>query len=185
MVNGKEPNNSLSTWRQILLFGALACGELSAWSVTHAAADDLGVSHVAESIHQEPLIHSNPSRVYEALTHASQFDRLTQFSEAIKSMSLGQKPAQINAQPAGAFSLFGGYISGLFLDLIPGKQIVQAWRSASWAAGLYSIVRFELVAQGDTTKIVFDHGGFPPGQAESLAHGWQVNYWAPLNKLLS
>jgi activator of HSP90 ATPase len=146
---------------------------------------ELGVSHVAESIHQEPLIHADPSRVYGALTQASQFEQLTHYSEAIKSMSLGPKPAEINAQPGGAFSLFGGFISGRFLELIPDKQIVQAWRSDSWPAGRFSIARFELVAQGEITKIVFDHGGFPKGQADGLAHGWQVNYWTPLNRLLS
>jgi activator of HSP90 ATPase len=100
-------------------------------------------------------------------------------------MSLGPKPAEISAQPGGAFSLFGGFVSGVFVELVPDKLIVQAWRSASWAAGRYSIVRFELLAQEETTKIVCDHGGFPTGQGQSLAHGWQVNYWAPLNKLFS
>jgi len=184
-IINKQADISSPIRRQVLLLGALACGELGAWSVALAAADDLGVSHVAESIHQEPLIRSIPADVYGALTQASRFDHLTQFSDAIKSMSLAPNPAQIDAQPGGAFSLFGGYITGRFIELIPDKLLVQAWRSASWAAGLYSIARFELRAQGDGTKIVFDHGGFPAGQAKSLAHGWQVNYWAPLNSLLS
>jgi uncharacterized protein YndB with AHSA1/START domain len=182
---GKQSEHLLPTRRQILLLGTLVLGELGSWSVAGAAAEDPGVSHEAESIHQEPLIRSTPARVYGALTQASQFERLTQFSDAIKSMSLGPKPAEISAQPGGAFSLFGGFVSGVFVELVPDKLIVQAWRSASWAAGRYSIVRFELLAQEETTKIVCDHGGFPTGQGQSLAHGWQVNYWAPLNKLFS
>jgi uncharacterized protein YndB with AHSA1/START domain len=182
---GKEPDYLLPTRRQLLLLGALTLGELGTWSVADAAEDDLGISREAESIHQEPLIRATPARVYGALTQASQFERLTQYSDAIKSMSLAPKPAQISAQPGGAFSLFGGYVSGLFVELVPDKLIIQAWRSASWAADRYSIVRFELVAQEESTRIVFDQGGFPTGQGPSLAHGWQVNYWAPLNKLLS
>lgn len=182
---GKGSSEPDPTRRQVLLFGALAVGEVGAWSVARAAVDDSGISHAADAIHQEPLIHARPSRVYEALTQAPLFDRLTQFSAAIKSMSLAPKPAEIDARPGGAFSLFGGYISGRFVELVPDKLLVQAWRSASWAADLYSIAHFELVAQGEATKIVFDQGGFPAGQADSLAHGWQVNYWAPLNALLT
>jgi activator of HSP90 ATPase len=173
------------TRRQLLVFGAIAIGEFGALSAARAGADDSGISHAADSIHQEPLIHAPASRVYAALTQALLFDRVVQLSEAIKSMSLAPKPSEIDARPGGAFSLFGGYISGLFIELVPDKLLVQAWHSASWAAGLYSIAHFELVAQGEATKIVFDHGGFPAGQAASLAHGWQVNYWAPLNTLLT
>jgi uncharacterized protein YndB with AHSA1/START domain len=184
-ITDEQGDISSPVRRQILLLGALACSELGAWTVSNAAAENLGVSHVAESIHQEPLIQSSPSGVFGALTQAPEFDRLTQFSDAIKSMSLGPRPAQIDAQPGGAFSLFGGYITGRFIELVPDKLLVQAWRSASWAAGLYSIARFELIGQADATKILFDHGGFPAGQAEGLAHGWQVNYWAPLTRLLA
>jgi len=33
--------------------------------------------------------------------------------------------------------------------------------------------------------MVFDHGGFPKGQAEHLAAGWKMNYWELLEKFLS
>jgi hypothetical protein len=33
--------------------------------------------------------------------------------------------------------------------------------------------------------ILFDHGGFPNGEAEHLAAGWQANYWTPLAKLFA
>jgi hypothetical protein len=45
--------------------------------------------------------------------------------------------------------------------------------------------RFDLVAQGAGTKILFDHTGFPKGQGEHLAEGWQANYWSPLQKYLA
>jgi activator of HSP90 ATPase len=82
------------------------------------------------------------------------------------------------------FKLFGGYISGRHLELLPGERIVQAWRTGSWKPGEYSIVRFELREHGPGTKIIFDHLGFPQGQAEHLASGWKGNYWEPLQKYL-
>ena len=52
-------------------------------------------------------------------------------------------------------------------------------------AGVYSIARFELVERDPGTKLIFDHTGFPVGQAQSLADGWHENYWAPLEKYLA
>lgn len=151
---------------------------------TWAASGD-GISRNAEAIHQEPLFKASPKRIYDVLTDAAQFQRMTLGSEAMKSMDLKSKPAQISRELGGAFSLFGGYITGRQLELISSQRIVQAWRVGSWPAGIFSIARFELVAQGDMTKLVFDHIGSPAGDAEHLATGWQINYWQPLAKLLA
>jgi activator of HSP90 ATPase len=67
---------------------------------------------------------------------------------------------------------------------VPNQRIVQAWRVNNWPAGLYSIARFELIEQGSGAKIVFDHTGFPKGDADHLAEGWKGNYWEPLKKFL-
>ena len=85
----------------------------------------------------------------------------------------------------GAFSLFGGYVTGRQLELMPDERIVQAWRAGSWGPGLYSIARFELKEEGSGTKIIFDHRGFPDGTAQHLAEGWHGNYWEPLAKYLA
>ena len=77
------------------------------------------------------------------------------------------KPAEISREVGGAFTLFGGYITGRHIELVPNERIVQAWRAGGWDPGIYSIARFELVEQGSGTKIVFDHTGFPKGEAEA------------------
>jgi activator of HSP90 ATPase len=100
-------------------------------------------------------------------------------------MAKMQKPTEISQHVGGAFALFGGYITGRQIELVPDELIVQAWRVGSWDRGVYSIARFELIAQGASTKIIFDHTGFPKGQAERLASGWQEHYWDPLVKYLS
>ncbi len=66
--------------------------------------------------------------------------------------------------------------------LVPAKRIVQAWRVKAWPEGLYSIVRFELSADGKGTKLVFDHEGFPEDMKEHLAQGWHANYWEKIAK---
>ena len=161
--------------------GGIALGSTQAW----AAGADEEISHTAEAIHQEPVIKASRKRVYEALTDAKQFDKVIQLSGVMQSMHLGDKPAEISREVGGAFALFGGYITGRHVELLPDERIVQAWRAGSFPAGVYSIARFELVEQGSGTKIVFDHTGFPKGDAEVLASGWKAHYWEPLGKLLA
>jgi hypothetical protein len=45
--------------------------------------------------------------------------------------------------------------------------------------------RFDLGDQGASTRLVFDHTGFPKGLAGHLASGWQEHYGDPLSKLLN
>jgi hypothetical protein len=47
------------------------------------------------------------------------------------------------------------------------------------------MAKFVLVEQGSGTKLVFDHTGFPKGDAEHLAAGWKAHYWETLEKFLA
>ena len=175
---------SQTTRRQIMVaaaaFGGVALASRAAW----ADVDD-GISRTAESIHQEPVFRASRKRVYQALTDASQFEQVVKMSAAMQSMkSLGNKPAEISREPGGVFALFGGYVTGRQIELIPEQRIVQVWRAGSWDPGVYSIAKFELVEQVSGTKIIFDHRGFPDGTAQHLAEGWKGNYWEPLAKFL-
>jgi activator of HSP90 ATPase len=163
-----------------VVFGGLALGASKAW--TESAEE---ISHSAEAIHQEPVFKASRKRVYEALTDAKQFDKVIQLSGVMQAMHLGDKPAEISREVGGAFALFGGYITGRHVELVPNERIVQAWRTGGWPTGVYSIAKFELVEQGAGTRIVFDHTGFPKGEAETLASGWKAHYWEPLDKLLA
>ena len=135
------------------------------------------ISHTAETIHQEVFFKVSLKRVYEALTDARQFTKVTKFS-TVKNAP----PAEISRDVGGAFTCFGGVISGRHVELTPNVRVVQAWRDADWGAGVYSIAKFELQAQGDGTRIIFDHTGFPNGEGKDLAAGWKANYWEPLTK---
>jgi len=174
-----------STRRQAILgvvgaFGGLALASGRAW----AGAED-GISHTADAIHQEPVFAASPKRVYEVLTDAKVFTRVIQLSGALQAMHLPDKPAEISRETGGAFALYGGFITGRHIELVPNVRVVQAWRAGDWPPGVYSIAKFELVEQGSGSKIVFDHTGFPQGEAESLASGWKAHYWEPLAKALA
>ncbi len=174
------------TRRQLIAGVAAAFGGLSMGAAMGWAEAEEEISHTAESIHQEPVFKASRKRVYEALTDAKQFDKVIQMSGAVKSgMAKAPSPPEISREAGGAFSLFGGYVTGRHIELVPNERIVQAWRAGGWDPGIYSIARFELVEQGSGTKIVFDHTGFPKGDGEHLAAGWKMNYWEPLEKLLA
>lgn len=148
-----------------------------------ALADNKDVSGANEAIQQEILFKANPRRVYSTLAEEAQFDKVVQLSAA--AMSLGKAPTAISRESGGTFSLFGGHITGRHIELLPGERIVQAWRVANWDPGIYSIVKFQLNAQAEGTKLVFDHTGFPNGQGQHLAEGWKANYWEPMQKYLA
>ena len=151
---------------------AAACG-----SALAAAREE--ITRTSESIHQEVAFpKGSQKRIYQVLTDAREFAKVTQFSAF-------PGPAEISPEVGGAFSLFGGHITGRHLELLPNERIVQAWRATSWPQGAFSIARFDLKEQGTGTQLVFDHLGFPQGLGEHLLEGWNSNYWQPLHKYLS
>lgn len=159
------------------VFSGLALGPVRTWGKTDE------ISSACEVIHQEVSFNASRKRVYEALTDAKQFNKVVQLSGAVQSgMVPAGKSVEVSPDAGGAFSAFGGHITGRHVELVPNERIVQAWRAASWGPGQYSIARFQLIEQGSGTKLVFDHTGFPQGQAQHLAEGWKANYWEPLEK---
>lgn len=146
---------------------------------------DAEVSSNHEAIHQEETFQASPARVYDMLTDPKKFDRIVELSGAKKEMPAGAPPTTISPEVGGTFTLFGGIISGRLIEMTPGVRLVQAWRVVNWPPGIYSIARFELVAQGDGTKLIFDHSGFPEGKGAHLASGWKAHYWGPMTTYLS
>jgi activator of HSP90 ATPase len=173
------------TRRQAIAAAAIAFGNLAIAPIAGAADATNEISHTAEAIHQEVAFKANRKRVYDALTDAKQFNEVMKLSAAMTSgMVPPGKPAEISQSAGGSFSVFAGHIIGRQVELVPDVRIVQAWRVVDWDPGVYSIAKFALVEQGAATKLVFDHTGFPQGQAQHLADGWKANYWEPLAKFL-
>lgn len=124
------------------------------------------------NIHQEVSFKARPEKVYAALTNGNEFGKVT------------GAPADIAAVDGGAFSFFGGQITGRNIELTTNEEVVQAWRAGAWPKGVYSIVRITLEKSGDETKLTLDQSGFPDGAAEHLEGGWHKMYWQPLKSYL-
>ena len=181
--NSLPARANAATRRQMLIGTAGVFGCLTLARRPSGTGD---ISSACEVIHQEIGFKAIRKRVYEALTDPKQFNKVVLLSAAMQSgMAPAGKPVEMSPEAGGAFSAFGGYITGRNVELVPNERIVQAWRAASWGPGQYSIARFEFTEQGSGTKLVFDHAGFPPGQGAHLAEGWKTNYWEPLEKYLA
>ena len=149
-----------------------------------AAATD-GLADNAPQIHQQMHFNASCARLYAALTDTAQFNAVTMLTDGRQLLAApGAQPTLISPEPGGAFTLFGGYITGRNLEMQPGRLLVQAWRTGGWAPGEYSVVRFALTPEGSGCGLVFDHRGFPSGEGAHLARGWYLHYWDPLRKLL-
>ena len=123
-------------------------------------------------IHQEISIAATPGRVYRALMDSQEF---TLWSGA---------PAKMGADVGTEFLCFGTFISGRQIELVEDQRIVQAWRVFDWQPGHYSMVHFELHADGEGTNLVLDQDGVPEDVVEHIGPGWNEKYWKPLRNHL-
>ena len=95
------------------------------------------------------------------------------------------RPASVSAEVGGEFDPWDGYIHGKNLQLVPGKRIVQSWRTSEFSADEPdSRIEITLEPVGDQTKLTLSHTGLPPhgGQYEQ---GWVESYFDPMKEYFS
>jgi uncharacterized protein YndB with AHSA1/START domain len=126
-----------------------------------------------KTIAQTVTLPARPAGVYAALIDEKQHAAFT------------GNPAKIDPRVGGVFMCYGGYISGVTVELVPAKLIVQAWRAKGWPRGFYSLVTFALAPSGrGKTKLTFTHLGVPAGDFKAKNSGWRSHYWEPLQRYL-
>jgi uncharacterized protein YndB with AHSA1/START domain len=88
--------------------------------------------------------------------------------------------ATVSAEVGGEFDAWDGYIHGRNLELVPGKRIVQSWRTSEFKANEPdSRIEIILESVGDQTRLSLHHTDLPPhgGQYEQ---GWVDAYFKPM-----
>jgi uncharacterized protein YndB with AHSA1/START domain len=124
-------------------------------------------------IRQSVTIGAPPRKVYEALINEKRHAKFT-----------GAK-AVISRKVGGAFTCYGTYLTGFNVDLVPGKRIVQAWRSSGWPKGTFSIATFAMSrSRGGKTRLAFTQVGVPASSRMHINQGWRTHYWKPLKAYL-
>ncbi|KAI0340041.1 hypothetical protein BDW22DRAFT_1398971 [Trametopsis cervina] len=87
-------------------------------------------------------------------------------------------PAQSAAKPDTEYSLFAGGVSGKYVSLTPGKEVVQTWalKSPSWPSGHTATMTTTFEQSSDSTKVTWSLAGVPLGMEDELTHNIQGYY---------
>jgi activator of HSP90 ATPase len=94
--------------------------------------------------------------------------------------------AIISSRLGSKFSAFNGILRGRMLYAVPGRLIVQAWRSAGWKKGDLDstlILRFTPKSRGGRIDLV--HVNVPDHDYRGVTNGWKKYYWRPWRKYLA
>ena len=125
-----------------------------------------------KTIRQTVTIKASPHAVYEALM------------DSRKHAAFSRMPARISREPGGRFTAYGPYLSGVNLELVPGRKIVQFWRSNNWPKFHYSTVTFDLRKVKGGTRLTFTQLGVPDNDYQAKKRGWVKSYWKPMKAML-
>ena len=94
--------------------------------------------------------------------------------------------AVISARRGAPFSAFNGMLRGRTLHTVPGRLIVQAWRSVNFRkSDLDSTLILRFTPAGRRGRIDLVHAGVPPQDYGGVTQGWKTHYWRPWRKYLA
>ena len=125
-----------------------------------------------KTIRQSIIFKASAHEVYEALL------------DSHKHSEFSGEEARISHEVGGEFSAYGGYITGVNLELVPDKKIVQSWRGSDWPQGHYSKAFFSLEEIKEGTRLTFIQTEVPDEQFEEISQGWSDYYWNPMKRML-
>ena len=126
-----------------------------------------------KTIRQSVTFEATPHELYEILMDSKKHSRLT-----------GGGKATISRIVGGPFTVYDGYATGLNVELIPDKLIVQTWRASDWQGSHFSRVRFSFREVAGGTRLTFTHSGVPEEEFENIKQGWIDYYWEPLKEMV-
>ena len=91
----------------------------------------------------------------------------------------------ITPEPNSQFLAFDGMILGRTLSVIPGRQIIQSWRSKKWKeSDRDSVLILNFLPDGDAGKIELIHVNVAEGDFDDVNKGWLEYYWKPWREYL-
>ena len=92
----------------------------------------------------------------------------------------------IGPRPGSKFRAFGGALSGRMLQTVPGRLIVQAWRSTAFKKDdVDSTLILRFTPKGRKGRIDLVHVNVPDQDYRGVIAGWKKYYWQPWRKYLA
>lgn len=114
-------------------------------------------------------VNAEPKDVYNALTNKTMLEIWT-----------GEN-AEMEAIPGTEFSLWDGSITGINLEFVENKKIVQQWFFDDENSN--SVVTIKLHPHKKGTSIELLHTNIPDDAYENISDGWDEDYFGALNEL--
>lgn len=108
------------------------------------------------------------SELYQTFTDPQ---RIAAFTRAAPKLFEG-------AKKGGKYELFGGNVSGEYLELVEPTKIVQSWRLDQWPKGHFSRleINFDQNDVDNVTVMRVSWSGVPVGQEEVTKRNWREYY---------
>lgn len=129
---------------------------------------------MCKTIKQRVRFKAPPKAVYELL------------ADSKKRSAVTGRTARVSKKRGGEFSTEAGRVTGVNVELAPGKRIVQAWRRDDFPEGVFSMATFDLAPTEDGgTELVLTHRGVPKDLIDQTEEDWREDYWAKMKAYLA
>jgi uncharacterized protein YndB with AHSA1/START domain len=128
---------------------------------------------MCKTIKQRVKFKADPATVYELLADSRKHSAITGL------------PATISTKIGGTFSIGESDVTGINVDLVPGRRIVQAWRHRKFPEGIFSMAAVTLKPTADGgTELVLTHRGVPKDLIPETEQAWRDQYWQRIKAYL-
>lgn len=89
--------------------------------------------------------------------------------------------AEIDPRVGGKFNVWDSYCIGETIELIPGKKIVQLWRTTDFPDDHPdSLLEIDFDELPNGTRLSMKHSRIPDGQGKGYKQGWKDYYFKPM-----
>ena len=94
------------------------------------------------------------------------------------SIFTGGKVAKTSQREGGNFTVFANYISGVNVEIIPYRRIVQKWRTKDFSSSDEdSNLELVFTYKDGQTIIIFTHTNIPDNLSEKIRRFWKEEYF--------
>ncbi|KAJ3236460.1 hypothetical protein HDU81_010755 [Chytriomyces hyalinus] len=93
--------------------------------------------------------------------------------------------AVVEAKENVPFVLFGGNVTGRFVELAPCSQIVKSWRLKNWSSHSTMVTITLHRIEGDTAvRLELKQTGVPVDEVDAVKQNWEKYYFEPIRACL-
>jgi activator of HSP90 ATPase len=185
---------AVAFWLQILLLSpALYKRNLKSWKSCHVHGRNIYNQAIRRTADFEPADANRrhvvmASVIKQSVTLPASAKKLyDMYITSRGHAAITGAPAIISAKPGSPFSAFGGSIFGATVAVVPGRLIVQSWRSCNFAEADpdSTLILSFTPLKSNSARIDLVHLNVSEVDYDGVRKGWQAYYWKPWRKALA